>query len=444
MEYKDLGNLGPYQNFYEGGAFFLLKETIEHFFHCEVTIYPYPSKKIKSTFNIDIHANPRRGFYPIDSDNVLLIARILEGKKMIAAIGFHLKGRRIAQNVKLLNKFEGALSGTFSKEFHNRFHTASLTFGDELIKRTITNYVSKGYYDFRQVQHLIDYFFKLRTTSFEGKFFSTGAILTKAVHDFTDNERTKRSGQTHPLSEWIRLKNSNKIDKRLWYLADGKKSFFLGTKNLDFTNLFVLDASYTATNYLDAHSLALTLKGGDTLFKIENEKLFSINTSSGFEFLFFENQWKFRNYGFLKEILKENITADESVIESIIFYVLSCSKKQISSILWFPADLSTVDEMVQIKTKNTFLNAKVNLTNKSFIPHIFRVLSSDGATIIDREGNICFIGVIVDLSKISIDGFKGTGESAASALAVNGMSIKISQDGNIKIFTQQSDKPFIL
>ena len=142
------------------------------------------------------------------------------------------------------------------------------------------------------MRHLIEYFFKLRTTSFEGNFFSTGLILSKAIHDFVDNNQPKRNSQTFELSTWIRLQNSNLVDKRLWYLADGKKTFFLATKKLDLTKLFILDSSYLNSNYLESHFLGLSLKGGDALFKVENEKLFSINTSGGFEFLFFENQWK--------------------------------------------------------------------------------------------------------------------------------------------------------
>lgn len=443
IEYRDLGKHPLFKDFVDSGAFYMLKETIETFFHCKVVFFPRPSSQIKDHFDVDIFENPKRGFYPLDQDNIVLIGRILYQRQLISAIGFHLSGVRISENVKLLNKFEGALTGTFTQEFANRFQLGTFAFGDELILHTITNYISVGYYDFRDVRHLIQYFFKLRTTSFEGNFFSTGAILTKAVHDFVDAESSQRNGQTFELSTWMRLKNSNVINKRLWYLADGKKSFFLVTRNIDFTHLFVLDASYSSTNYLDSHFLGLSIKGGDALFKIENEKLFSINTSDGFEFLFFENQWKFRNYDFLKKLISENITTDEQLTESIIFYLLSCSKKQISSILWFPTDIDKIDDLIQVNTKNTFLKAPINLVNKNFINHIFRCLSSDGATIIDREGNIRYIGVIIDLSKISVTGLKGTGESAASALTTNGVSIKISQDGNIKIFTPGSKEAFI-
>ena len=441
-EYRDFGKHPNYKIFQENGSFFLLKETIETFFNCELTIYSKPSTQLIS-FDIHILENPNRGYYPIDEDNVIIVGRIMEKKNLVSAIGFHLKSDRIGENVKLLNKFESAISGVLTQEFNNYFQYGILAFGDELIKHTITNYLCQGFYDFRSIRHLIEYFFKLRTTSFEGSFFSTGLILTKAFHEFISEIPEDRYGESLELSKWIRLNTSNKVDKRLWYLADGKRTFFLSTKKLDLSYLFVLDEKYSILNYLDTHTLNLTLKGGDLLFKIENEKLFSINTARGFEFLFFENQWKFRNYNFLRKIIFENITTNNDITDSIIFYLLSCSKSNISSILWFPDDFDSIDNIIQPNTKNNFTKKNVNITDKRFVNHVFRCLSSDGATIIDKSGNIVHIGVIVDLNKITVSGMKGTGETAASALAANGISIKISQDGNIKIFTDADKKPLL-
>ena len=59
-----------------------------------------------------------------------------------------------------------------------------------------------------------------------------------------------------------------------------------------------------------------------------------------------------------------------------------------------------------------------------------------GATVIDKNGKIRYFGCIADISKVTAGGIKGTGETAASLLAQNGMAIKISQDGPIKIFME--------
>ena len=59
--------------------------------------------------------------------------------------------------------------------------------------------------------------------------------------------------------------------------------------------------------------------------------------------------------------------------------------------------------------------------------------------IIDANGKIRYFGCIADISKAKAGGIKGTGETAASLLAQNGMAIKISQDGPIKIFIEGMD-----
>ena len=52
-------------------------------------------------------------------------------------------------------------------------------------------------------------------------------------------------------------------------------------------------------------------------------------------------------------------------------------------------------------------------------------------------------GAIVNLSEVTAKGQVGTGESAAQLLAQNGVSIKISQDGNIKMFYNNGERCFV-
>lgn len=435
--YKEIRKLHAYRIFKKHCSLLLL-ETMEKFFTCKVEMIVYPKKVFLDDYGINIHDNIRRGFYPVDEKTVLILGRMFRDDKLISAIGFCLTEIDVKNYTKLLNKFETILSRHLTEQLPSFFKNSSLIFGDEIIKQTITQYIGKGYYDYRQIRHLIEYFFKLRTTSFEGDFFSTGAIFTKsdAIHD------GRRFGQTHELTNPFYISTTNIINKRVWYLADGKTSFFLGNKNLCFNNLFILNEEYSKHNFLDTHSLALTLKGGDFLIKIENEKLLSICASDGSEFIFFENQWRYRNYTFLRELISSNITSDESILNSILFYVLSCSKKQLSTILWFPRDLERINEYINVDTKNEFIKETINITDKQAINHLFRCLSSDGASIIDNKGNLLYIGVIVNIEKSEVKGITGTGESAASVLRTNGISIKISADGLIKIFTGDSAKPY--
>jgi len=188
------------------------------------------------------------------------LGRIFRNNTLISSIGFQLTNIDVSKSSKLLNVFEKILTHQLTSGFQNYFEDCSLIFGDEIIKQTITEYVSRGAYDSRQVRHLIEYFFKLRTTSFEGKYFSTGAIFTKSADMFDGTFDIKRYGSSRKLSHPFYISITDKIDKRLWYWIDGKTSFLLGNKNLCFNNLFILNEEYSKSNFLETHSLALTLK----------------------------------------------------------------------------------------------------------------------------------------------------------------------------------------
>ncbi len=441
-EYKDLRKYShSWHVFNDHGSLKLLTETISSFFSCKVEAFPNPSRQLKEKYNIDIHANIRRGCYPIGNDEVIIVGRVLKELELISAIGFSLQRQHIAESISILNTFESSLTRKLTKLFSSYFKDGTLELGEELVIHVLTNHLSKGYYDYRQVRHCIEYFQRLRTTSFEGSFFSTGLIITKSFHEFERKKGAYRFGDVYELTKPFSLMNTNHIDKRMWYLADGKKTFFLGNKNLLFTRLFIVDGEYSSHNYLDSHSLSLTLKGGDALFKIENEKLFSVNTAEGFEFAFVENQWKFRDYNVLHKLLSTRLSSDPKLIDALIFYILQCSKSGTSTIMWFPDRMDEIDLVINAATKNRFITHEISISDRRFINHILRYLGSDGATVFSKNGHLIHYGVIVDINKATISGVKGTGESAASVLSSNGLAIKISQDGTIKIFESPDRDP---
>lgn len=421
----------------------LLKETIEEFFNCEIEFHFEPTKEAKEKFGLDILEQPNRGCYPLDQDNFYIFARIIEANVLISGLGIKLTGKYFSKNVKFLNSFEGALSGELSQGFLSYFEYSTMKFGSHLILHAINNFCIRGYIDYRRFYHLIDYFQNLKNTTFEGESFSTGLIITKSFHAFKENSNEKRFGKLYHLKERVSIKDTLKIDRRFWYLADGKHCFYVSNKNLAIDNIFILDDDYEEIGYIDNHSLSLTLKGGDTLFKIENEKSFSIINSDGTEFLCLENKWRIRNYNIIIELLS-SVISNHDVINRLLFYILFCSKNSISSVLWIPIDIETVDKLVKPDTLNRLIEEPLSIMNNRFTNHIIRYISSDGASIIDKEGNLQYFGSIVDMKNLEIKGVKGTGESAAKVLSENGISIKISQDGTIKLFLDPTQKAVIL
>jgi hypothetical protein len=152
-----------------------------------------------------------------------------------------------------------------------------------------------------------------------------------------------------------------------------------------------------------------TLKGGDVLLKLKMKKTFSIIDSNGIEFLFQESSWKLRNYNLIKQEINKYIF-NQNVINTF-FFILFCSKNAISSVIWVPTDIKNLDNFVKKETLNKLTHKSFSILEENYTNHIMRFLSSDGATIIDIEGNILYYGCIVDMKNLDIKGVKGTGES---------------------------------
>jgi hypothetical protein len=442
MEYTFIKKIKGFKELEQFGLN-ILQESLSNFLSCDVQIFTDPLTELKK-HNINILENPNRGFYPIDDNLVIIIGRILDNKNLISSLGLRISKQGISKSARFLTILEGAITNSLTCDYVGSFKNCKYLLGDELILHSIVNYFSKGGYDYRHIRHLINFFNKMRTTSFEGRFFSTGLILTRSHYAYNKKGEGNRFGETFPLKKNISLANTNQINRRFWYLIDGKRSFLIANKSLVLTQLFVINQEYQNATYIDSHTLAKSLKGGDLLFKLENEKHFSIINSDNIEISFTENQWKFRDYNYIRLVFLDHFKGDEELIEILLFFIIYCSKNSISSIIWLPSNIDKIDKIVKANTKNRLIKDPFSIKNKAFTNHILRYLSSDGATIIDKEGFLQYFGCIVDISKIKISGLKGTGETAASALASNGISIKISQDGTIKVFNKKNAKPIII
>ncbi|MDR6540352.1 hypothetical protein ABIC56_000896 [Acinetobacter bereziniae] len=411
----------------------IFKETLENFLNCRVIFFYEPTKQIFDEYGINLLENPNRGCYNIDNNNVIIFIRILSNNELISGLAILIHKSDIDLYSNFFQKLEGSLTHKFSIAFAENFENSSLQFGDDLIKHIITNYCSKGFFDYRKFKHLVDYFIKLSSLTFEGEYFSTGIIITKSLYAYKKRGNHDRNGDLYTLSKNENLLNTFNIKRRFWYLVDGKHSFYICNKNLAISDLFIINNSYNNDNYLDNHSLSKTLKGSDVLLKIENKKNLSIIKSNGLEFLYQECNWKVRNYNSIKKELSK-VIYDHHVINKILFFILYCSKNFISSVIWIPRDTSNLENYLKRETLNTLTIEKFSILESQFTNHIFRFLSSDGATIINKDGYVLNYGCIVDMKSLEIQGVKGAGESAAEVLGHNGISFKISQDGTIKLF----------
>lgn len=423
---------------FKKGFYWLLTNTLSGFFSADVGLLYKPIKQLRLKYGIDLAAKPLREVYFVDGEGTAIVVSHVRYREELYYLAFEIKDRNLAKMSRLLNATAKSVAHVLGQCAKTSFTAAFYGLDEELSIDIVSRFVSKGHFNQDRIKFLIRYLHSLRSATFEGNHFSTGFILTKSSHDFRNGEWPPRPGVLVSLTKPINL--FDPINNREWYLIDGQSFIYLLSSGSLIRNAYV--RSSEKEDFSQWIVWEQTLFGGDLLFRTENGIDCSVITSTGIEFILQGHRWRFRNYSLLKDVIKSQVPISDEVFVSLLYYVMHCSKNSISSIIWLPRDEKKKKD--PLKTINHFGRKQYNILNQDYRGLILRMLSSDGATIISSKGVILGFGCIVDNTKAKTKGIKGTGETAAKLLAQNGLSIKISQDGAIKIYLNGRDAPLLL
>lgn len=415
----------------------------KRFFGGSVKYDHNPINTINNQYGIDILQNQKRGVYIVDSTCAIVLGRVLDGKTVVAAFSLQITNTVFTGLERLLNVFEGVLAITLSHSVKEKFSLKPHQFGDELLELTISKFFSRGHYDYRKFKQLIELFHKLANSRFEGRNFTTGLVLTRSFYAYANKREHTRAGTLLPLREVRKLSPIDPIDKRFWYLADGQTSYFLANPSLEVANAFLANSSRQAlASFVDDYTLSKTIKGGDALFRVTSQSEYSITGSEGIEFNFKEGQWRIRSLTQIASLIRSTLKVEEDFVQSLLYYVFYLARRRLSSIIWVPLDATKFDDL--LLSKNSLTTTPFSLLDEKHTQTLIRLLSSDGASIFHTDGTLLSYGSVIDISKVAINGVKGTGESVASILAKNGLSIKVSQDGTVKMYSSNNTNPIII
>lgn len=413
----------------------LLIETLSDFFGVEVRLHFKPLSELQH-YGIDITQDPGRTVYPVDSNTVIVLCNaVSDGERYYLGIKF--TANHIGEETKIFNVTSKAINACLNQCVYSDFKNAISYMGDRLIVRLIGKQLEPAGYSSSKVMHMVDKFMGLRSTTFEGKHFSTGLLLTRSLHDFKKKGNEGRSGELLTLN--VANGYLKKINNRYWYMADGFRTFYVTDLKSDIRHMFVY--ADVEGNHFKNMVLYKTLKGGDVLIRTEAGREVSVITSDGVEFINQENCWRYRDYELLKKRILRELNLNDEVYNSLLYYVLYCSKNDISSLIWIPKDINKYSESIKEGTVNKLAESTFNIVDQAYSSLLKRILSSDGATVLRPTGEIEAYGCMVETGQARVSGVKGTGETAASILAKNGIAIKISQDGTIKVFLNGKNVP---
>lgn len=432
--YKNIQDIRGYQEL-KNGPHLILIHTLSNLLSAKVDLQFNPIKIYKELYDLDIVENPKRTTYKIDSQNhVFLVSYAVVGTT------YYLLGIKMTSpllkylNSRLFNNISTSITKCLCDAAKNNFRNCMDTFGEPLITQMLSKTISIGSFNRSKISYILSLFKDIRSTTFEGKYFSTGIILTKSIYLYKNKNLDKGQYLVLPNEQSHRLYDEQ--GRRFWFLADGIRTFFITDLKSSINAIYLNNGT---NDYVSDSFLESRLLGWDVLIRVLNGRELSIIDSNGCEYLHQENVWKYRDYNALKECLKGYISLDDQLYHSIMKYILKCSREDKSSILWVISDEDSLLKLITNTQPNKILKdsyEKLNINTPSLEPLIDRLLASDGAIVINLRGDILCYGVFADLSQNPHLGVRGSGETAASILGKNGLAIKISQDGPITIFVE--------
>ncbi len=431
-----LNALTTYKNFSSSGVY-EFSEFLKSFLNLEeVRIQALELKRLLAWLEVPEISDVIE--VPHEENAICLVSQIRDDSGLVAYFPYVIKGKNVKDYYKaksLLPKIAEAISDQISMCYMLGFKGGDWLFGENLAKVMVANCISSNKYDGMDFTHLIEIFEKLASSTFEGEFFSTGAIVSSDVSKYKENA-LKLDEQT----------NIDDIHKRKWFLADGRDTFFLFNNAFDSRAIYrktMKTSGYFVKDYFNAYYLADDLKAPDFVIRTVAPNEIAISDLDGKEFVKVENVWRYRHHKNIAPFLHDYTGASYKVSYAILYYTLFCSRNRISSIIWVPKECGSKD-IQKLITPNSakVLRDKLSVLEDSHEVLVKKLLASDGAIVINHDGDIQYESVFADTSAASDskNELKGSGETAASLLARNGVAIKISQDGTIKIYYSELNK----
>lgn len=367
---------------------------------------------------------------PDNPNEICLVSQIVKDGKLLANFPYILVGRDVRkynQAKNLFTRVAGAVSHQLSLCYALDFQNTRLFFSSRFANLFVANCISPNTFDGMAFCELIETMERIANLTFEGGSISTGVIVT------FDSTKYKKNS-----IDLIKPQDYRQLSKRDHFLVDGISSFYLIDQSFLASKIYFPDKETTTTFYNDYYQnyyIFNRIFGNDFIVRTLGHNEISVSDAMGKEFVKNENIWHYRFRRNFEELLEEELGLDERICKALQYYVLYCSRNHISSIIWIP----NTNNLSKFTTSNRvkLWKQKINMLNPLHESLLKKLLASDGAIVVEKNGDIKYECVFAKMSSNSTKSkgniLKGSGESAAKILAQNGIAIKISQDGAIKI-----------
>jgi len=347
---------------------------------------------------------------------------------------------------EFLTAFAGLYRGFNLEGYAAHFRTALLaSIMDITVARSLRGDHSKGFWP---IQQLIQLLKDLSYQRYEGKPATTGFIVHRTT---MENIRTLVRQRHHvivPLSPPQNVSPDFFNNPLTYRLVDGSNQFFLSNIQMQVIGALRI-GDHSGQNNVERLTqrelFSLVNRSGKGAFAI------TVNEASEIEVLTTPAKILVRRKGgwriFDPDIFRAFLAGvlDLSTADDLLWTAYALSKSRHGTVILIYGEiarrLATLkkgsvggDDPVCRTLIDRAKGKKVAELKKSGT--LFRILSSDGLTVFNRNGRLLETGFIIDTSHVREIVTGGGRTTAASAASFFGKVIKVSQDGHIELYEE--------
>ncbi|MEA3544579.1 MAG: hypothetical protein U9R69_05085 [Thermodesulfobacteriota bacterium] len=215
----------------------------------------------------------------------------------------------------------------------------------------------------------------------------------------------------------------------------------MNIKGIIRTSAPVLRDNIEQLAYRETLSLLAKAGGGSFAAYVNKTSEIEVILDSNKLLIWRKGYWNIYDPDIMREFLREKL--DKRSIEHLVWSIYALSKARHGTVILVAddqgRDLETLrkgsvggqDSLSRALIRH-MLGTKIGTLKRS--GELSRILSSDGLTVINRNGELIDTGIIVDTSKAGDLVTGGGRTTAATAASYFGCVIKVSEDGPVELF----------
>jgi len=345
---------------------------------------------------------------------------------------------------ELLAAFEG-LSGGFSAQgYAAHFRTALLTSLTDIAVARYLRGDRKGV--FWPIQSLLQLLKNLSYQRYEGTPATTGFLVCRTQLDDFLASLNKSQYEWFDLGKERQRISGNFFRNPLSYrFVDGQRALFVCDIRTNVKGTIQTRSPRPRTSIEQlAHrdTLSLLDEAGDGAFAIYVNEASEVEVVLDNDRLLIwrKGSWAIYDPEIFKEFLAGHL--EKRSIGYLVWAVYALSKARHGTVVLVANDETDLDQLRKgsVGGRDSVSRALVEHVRGNKIGtlkrsgELIRILSSDGLTVINRQGELLDTGVIIDTSQVSDLVTGGGRTTAATAASFFGQVVKVSEDGPVELY----------